>query len=495
MNQSTTNETPKPTTKPTRQGEASTMTEIPNSIHTYRSKIRRLVDRTQGASATTTSRAKPSPTGRAGPPPRKGLVAAAVLLLAAVLLAACSSPPSGAASAQKAKTTSFTLWESHNGGPVGDAMSALVSKFNASQSQVHVSINVTKASKKLLAAVAADNAPVLAEISHYDGTYVKGGALMSWNSLIKGDKELSKSNFVPAVWHNGEVGGQHYRLQTDVKVSIVNYNKTLFQKAGITAPPTTWAELAADAAKLKALGVIPIGWKDSSAHILPAFMSNGGTMLKGGNSVGTAVDFNTPAGVTTFSYFHNLYSSGQLIIGHGTTLREDFAAGKVAMIDGTSAGYQKTLDAVAGAFPVGAFVEPAGSTGHAYNIAQGLGFVLPKTDTPAEAQAALRFVNWWFEPAQQVYWAEHTGYPPETLAGIAAMPKSFLASHPGEAATIDGVSSHYTVPRPVSDSYKEVQSALDTTFLEIVTGKQPVQGGLASLDKTADSYMSGASAL
>jgi hypothetical protein len=75
------------------------------------------------------------------------------------------------------------------------------------------------------------------------------------------------------------------------------------------------------------------------------------------------------------------------------------------------------------------------------------------------------------------------------------MPKSFLASHPGEAATIEGVSSHYTVPRPVSDSYKEVQSALDTTFLEIVTGKQPVQGGLASLDKTGDSYMSGASAL
>ena len=417
------------------------------------------------------------------------------LAAGAVFLAAWGTLPLEASAAAKVKATSFSLWESHNGGPVGGAMSALVAKFDKSQKRVHVTIDVTKASTKLLAALAAGDPPVLAEISHYDGTYVKSHALLSWNKLIKGDKELSKSNFVPAVWQNGEVGGQHYRFQTDVKVSIVDYNEALFKKAGIASPPTTWTELAADAAKLKALGVIPIGWKDSSAHILPAFMSNGGTMLKGGNSVGRAVDFKTPAGVKTFSYFHKLYAAGELIIDHGTTLREDLAAGKVAMIDGTSAGYQKTLDAVAGKFPVGAFVEPAGSTGHAYNIAQGLGFVLPKADTHAEAEAALRFVNWWFEPAQQVYWAEHTGYPPETRAGIAAMPKSFLASHPGEAATIQAVTSPYTFPRPVSDSYKEVQSALDATFLEIVTGKEPVSSGLAALDKTGDSYMSGASAL
>ena len=417
------------------------------------------------------------------------------LAAGALLLATWGAAPSEASAAAKVKTMSFSLWESHNGGPVGGAMSALVGKFDKSQKQVHVTIDVTKASTKLLAALAAGDPPVLAEISHYDGTYVKSHALLSWNKLIKGDKELSQHNFVPAVWHNGEVHGQHYRFQTDVKVSIVDYNEALFKKAGIVSPPTTWTELAADAAKLKALGVIPIGWKDSSAHILPAVMSNGGTMLKGGNSVGRAVDFNTPAGVATFSYFHKLYAAGELIIDHGTALREDLAAGKVAMIDGTSAGYQKTLDAVAGKFPVGAFVEPAGSTGHAYNIAQGLGFVLPKADTHAEAEAALRFVNWWFEPAQQVYWAEHTGYPPETRAGIAAMPKSFLASHPGEAATIKAVTSPYTFPRPVSDSYKEVQSALDATFLDIVTGKEPVSAGLAALDKTGDSYMSGASSL
>ncbi len=36
------------------------------------------------------------------------------------------------------------------------------------------------------------------------------------------------------------------------------YNKDLFAKAGITAPPTTWDEFLADVAKLKAAGITPI---------------------------------------------------------------------------------------------------------------------------------------------------------------------------------------------------------------------------------------------
>ncbi len=416
---------------------------------------------------------------------------------AGLALAACSSTPATHASATQAAITSFSLWESHNGGPVGGAMSALVAKFDATHRSVQVSIDVTKASKKLLAATAAGNPPVLAEISHYDGQYVAGHALVSWNSFLKGNSELNGNSVVPSVWKNGEVNGQHYRLLADAKVSIVDYNKALFQQAGITAPPTTWAQMAADANKLKQLGngIIPIGWKDSSAHILPAFMGNGGTMLKGSNSVGRAVDFNTAAGVQTFSAFRNLYASGDLTIDHGTTLREDLAAGKMAMIDGTSAGYQKTLDAVGGKFPVGAFVEPGGSTGHAYNMVQGLGFVLPKGHSHAQDEAAWTFVQWWFQPAQQVYWAEHTGYAPETMAGIAAVPTSFLSTHPGQAASIQAVKSPYTYPRPVSDSYKEVQAALDATFLDVVQGKQAVAPALHALDQQGNGYMTNASEL
>lgn len=449
-------------------------------------------------------RARPS-RRRIGRP--KAWRTAALLGASAALLGACgsgsntTSPPSASplstpsAAAAAANVTHITLWESHNGGPVGAAMTALVHRFDAAHRSVQVSLSVTKASKKLVAAVAAGNAPVLAEISHYDGALVKGHALVPWNRFMKGASTVSKHNFFPAVWSNGTVGSQHYRLEADLKLSEVFYNESLFEKAGITSAPTTWSQLAADAAKLKAPGVIPLGWKDSSAHILPAFLSNGGTLLKGGNRVGKAVDFANPAGRQTFSYFHSLDKSGYLVFDHGTTLREDLASGHMAMIDGTSAGYQKVLNSVAGKFKVGAFVEPAGSSGHAANIAQGLGFVLPKGHTPAQDKAAWSFVQWWFADPQQAYWAEHTGYAPETKAGAAAIPTSFLTTHPGLAASLSAASSPYTLARPVSDAYKEVQAALDSTFQQVVTGKVTVDAGLAKLDSEGDGYMAGASEL
>ncbi len=423
------------------------------------------------------------------------LAIGAAVLLAGAAPAAASPHRSDS---KKHVTVAITLWESHNGGPVGDAMSALVTRFDKThKGSVKVTIVVTKASKALLAAIPAGTAPALAEISHYDGQLVQAGALVSWNKFIKGSKTITKKNFTPAVWENGMVNGQHYRLQADVKLSQVLYNKTMFQAAGITAAPTTWKQLAADAATIKAKdpSVIPLGWKDSSAHILPAFMSDGGTLLKGGNTLGLAVAFTSSAARASFSYFRSLYSAGELQIHHGTTLREDFGAGKMAMIDGTSAGYAKALAAVGTSFKVGAFVEPAGSTGHAANIDQGLGFVLPKGHSKAQDAAAATFVEWWFQPSQQVYWAEHTGFAPETRAGIKAIPASYLKAHPGMATTIQAVESPYTVPRPVSNSYKEVQAALDTAWYNAVTGKQSVRAALETLQTQADAYMNTTSQL
>ena len=183
--------------------------------------------------------------------------AAALTVTAGMALAACASnaasPTTTSKSAAKtspsnatpvaAKVTEVSLWESHNSGPVGSAVSALVAKFNASHPSIHVTVTVTKASTKLLAALAAGDPPVLAEISHYDGQYVKAHALVSWNGFMKKSSVINKSQIFPSVWKNGEVQGQHYRLQADTKVSIVDYNKSLFQRAGISAPPKTWALL------------------------------------------------------------------------------------------------------------------------------------------------------------------------------------------------------------------------------------------------------------
>ncbi|NUR86851.1 MAG: extracellular solute-binding protein, partial [Nonomuraea sp.] len=72
-----------------------------------------------------------------------------------------------------------------------------------------------------------------------------------------------------AVWSPGEltdflcpecgaVGGKVLQLPTEVQtIANVYYNRKLFARAGISAPPRTYAELLADAARLKTKGITP----------------------------------------------------------------------------------------------------------------------------------------------------------------------------------------------------------------------------------------------
>ncbi len=429
----------------------------------------------------------------------KVLIASGLL---SVTAAACgTSTPSTTSSASVAQPIQVSFWESHSsGGPPGEAVSALINEFNRTHKSIHINLTVTKASTKALAALAAGDAPVLALISHYDGAFLNAHALVSWNSLLlSGPQAMSASeqaSFPASVWQNGEIGGQHYRIEADAKVSILCYNKAIFAQAGIAQAPTTWAELATDVAliKQKVPGVVPLAWKDSSAHILPPFLSNGGAIFLPGSHQ-TKTDFLSPAAVETFTYFRNLYAAGDMIIAHGTQIRADFASGHLAIADGTSAGYQKLLDAVGGKFAVGVMPYPSGSSGHTANLVQGLGFVLMVNNTAAQDQAAATFVDWWFAPAQQAYWGSHSGYPPETASGLAAISPVYLAAHPGVAISANILQSPYTISRPIPTAYKEVQAALDAEFYDAVTGKTTVQAALQALQSQADAYLSGNTSL
>lgn len=428
---------------------------------------------------------------------------------AAVVLAGCGTTPAAPSAPASAGTTApssgagvqnVTLWESHSaGGPPGKAVAALVQEFNRTHPDIRVILTVTKASHKALPALAAGDAPVIAAISHYDGNFLSAHALVSWNSFLGGPNGMPQSErkaIFPVMWHNGEVGGQHYRLEMDAKVSQLTYNKSLFTQAGIAGPPATWTQLAADVATLKQRfpKVIPLAWKDSSAHILPPFLSNGGQLFQPGSGNKRA-DFLSPAAVQTFGYFRKLYASGEMIFAHGTQIRADFGAGRLAIADGTSAGYQKILDAAGGKFPVGVFAYPAGSSGHTANLVQGLGFALMKGHSAAQDRAAATFMAWWFGAKPQAFWGMHSGYPPSTTQGQADISRSFLSSHPGIGVALQILKSRYTISRPVPSAYKEVQTVLNTAFYNAVTGKAGVHAALRTLQTQADAYLSGKSAL
>lgn len=94
--------------------------------------------------------------------------------------------------------------------------------------------------------------------------FAEAGKLAPWS-----DKELAKYADPHANTYDGKV----YQLPYAAQTTLVYYNKGDFAKAGIKAPPRTYAELVDDSAKLKSKGVNPFvvggGGKDSWADMFP----------------------------------------------------------------------------------------------------------------------------------------------------------------------------------------------------------------------------------
>jgi raffinose/stachyose/melibiose transport system substrate-binding protein len=65
-------------------------------------------------------------------------------------------------------------------------------------------------------------------------------------------------SFTPAAMGAYQFDGKTYAIPIDIGMVGFWYNKALFAKAGITAPPATWSEYLNDIKMLKAAGITPI---------------------------------------------------------------------------------------------------------------------------------------------------------------------------------------------------------------------------------------------
>ncbi|HWP63552.1 MAG TPA: extracellular solute-binding protein [Candidatus Binatia bacterium] len=66
-----------------------------------------------------------------------------------------------------------------------------------------------------------------------------------------------KDSINPGALSIYQYNGRQYGIPWDLGMIGFWYNKDLFARAGISAPPTTWEELLADVDKLKAAGIVP----------------------------------------------------------------------------------------------------------------------------------------------------------------------------------------------------------------------------------------------
>ncbi|QLJ03431.1 extracellular solute-binding protein [Streptomyces sp. NEAU-sy36] len=204
---------------------------------------------------------------------RKTRGATAVAIGLGVVLAAtgcAGGGDTGDGGASSNGKVTLTLWENAQPGPGEEYWKAAVKEYHRLHPNVTVRIQAVQNEDfdgKLQTALNSNSAPdiFLQRGGGKMQAMVDAGQIQPLN-LTAGDK----ANAGEASVAGYSIDGKVYAMPVDTQPEGIYYSKDLFKKAGITAPPTTMDELAADVAKLKAAGVAPIavGAKDAwpAAH-------------------------------------------------------------------------------------------------------------------------------------------------------------------------------------------------------------------------------------
>lgn len=169
----------------------------------------------------------------------------------------------------------------------------------------------------------------------YFSNYAQDGLLYKASDVLS-----NPDNLLPAFKDQGSYQGTQYGLPWTTSSRTLFYNKSMFADAGISAAPTTWAELQADAAKIKAKGEtgfgLPLGAEEAQAESLLWMLGAGGGYQTDGKYT-----IDSAANVTAFTFLKNLVKAGDTEPNPGTVNRTDlwqqFAQGKIGMINGSPA--------------------------------------------------------------------------------------------------------------------------------------------------------------
>ena len=285
---------------------------------------------------------------------RRTLVGTAAVL-AVALAAACGGGSSGGGSSSGSSGShtpvTLTVWHQYlqeESGPFQDGLKG----FEQQYPWIHLKLepqpngDTDTFDPNLIAAIKGGNAPDVAIgfTPSYAGQYCSSGLWEDLAPFMQKD-HMSITQFAPATLSYTKIAGKQCALPSLTDAYGFYYNTAMFKKAGITGPPQTMDELAADAKKLtvrnpdgtiKVAGFVPLNLFNE-LDIADLGHSYGGTWFDSSGKAQLATD---PAWAAAFQWQKSLvdwygYSNIQKFAATYTNSEFNptnaFETGKVAM--------------------------------------------------------------------------------------------------------------------------------------------------------------------
>ncbi len=379
-------------------------------------------------------------------------------------------------------------------GMTPDEMNAVIAEFTA----LHPNITVTPEyvaydalHDKIATGMAAGQSPfdIMLVDDIWFPEFAQAGWLKDVSAEIPADMKADSSQ---AAWDIVSYDGKQYGLPWLLDQLYFYYNDDMLQRAGFTAPPTTYEEMMSMAQVMREKGIVdaPIvtAWGQIEAVITEfvAFLyGNGGQFF---DDAGTPV-FNSPEAVAVLQWMVDGVTSG-LVNPASTTygeedIRNTMSAGKAAF--GINWAYMLDLandpkeSTVAGnikmaLMPVFQAGKDAGIVSSSNN--GSMGFAVSAGSEHADA--AFQFIEYLTSKDVQKRYAAHVTplwtslySDPELLAAQPVLLDMFAKQWP------------YAHVRPKVPYYLEMSQALQVAIQEALTGAKTPQQALDDAVKTA----------
>jgi sn-glycerol 3-phosphate transport system substrate-binding protein len=365
---------------------------------------------------------------------------AAVHILVAAFAAAVAAPAQAQIDIQ---------WWHSMGGALGEKLSALADKFNASQKDYKV-VAVYKGAYPVsmtaaIAAFRAGNAPHILQVFEVGTATMMAakGAIVPIATLMTNAKEpFEPKAYLPTVtgYYTDQKGNM---LSFPFNSSTVMFyvNKDAFKKAGLdpNKPPRTWKEVLAAAEKLKAAGqecVYTTSWPSwmhienfSAWHNVPI-----GTKENGFGGLDTSFTINSPLHVRHLTMLGEMAKKGQFTYA-GRTNQGDakFSSGECAMFSGSTGAQAGIRQAAKFDWSINFIPYHDDVAGAPQNsIIGGASLWVMGGKKPEEYKGVAKFLAFLSSPEVQMEWHTGTGYVPITQAAYDLTRKSgFYTKDPG----------------------------------------------------------------
>lgn len=319
----------------------------------------------------------------------------------ATTLAAASS------TSENKKDVTLTLWQDS----ANTYQRTLDMQAKFQQDNPHIKMNIIECPQgtagHLSTAVASGTAPAMLNTGWpdvYSWAYQK--LIMPLDDYIA--KTPDWNNFDEFQREMFNLGGKHYGVPGGGYLMLWGYNKKLFAEAGISAPPTNWDELLADAKKLtvpekQQYGIALLATQWGCWWFENFAWGAGGDLTKRNDDGTLQLTFTDPAVIKAAEFYRILRKEKVVqtdISKDLGALQTDFALGKAAMMYGASSSGIGQKGGKPEDF--GFFTFPVGPSGKAYTQSGGGALVIPTTKDADVAQAAWTYIMYAYSKDEQV---------------------------------------------------------------------------------------------